>query len=162
MPGSATLGNNLIDRLVGVTDRMSTLQGRFGLRQARVYIERVTWSGGKRSVGTGTLASTEITPAPSVQAPNNQAALHDEPTPAGRVEEGDVELVGVSLTYTEAELTGGSIVAGVEFRYKVVDGLGQGIPDRYFAPSGPPFADREKTIGWRVRLHRVEPLVAVP
>jgi hypothetical protein len=164
MPGSAVLDpDNLLDSLIPLKDELEgALNPLFGLRQFRVYLETVTWSGGRRGVGTGSLVSVEITPSPSVKAPNNQGAQHWEGTPAGRVEEGELQLEGVSLTYTEAQLTGGSPAAGVEFRYKITDAQGQGIAARYYVPIAPPFADREKTIGWKVGLRRVEPLVAAP
>src|SRR4051812_17032840 len=111
MPGSATLDpDSLLDSLIPLKDELEgALNPLFGLRQFRVYVERVTWSGARRAEGTGALVSMEITPAPSFVLPNNQGATHFEHEPAGRMERGDAELRGVSLTYTESELTGGAL-----------------------------------------------------
>lgn len=162
MGGAATLGDNLLDDLLSTIDDLRQLATDLGVRQFRVFVEQVTWSGGERGVGTPTVVSSELTPAPAVTfPPSSSAAVHYEHTPAGRLEEGDALLTEVSLTYTEAELTGGTIASNVEFRYRLSDGQGQAIPDRYYVPAAPPVADREKTIGWKVQLRRVEPITSI-
>lgn len=164
MPGSAILDeDNLLDSLIPLKDELEgALNPLFGLRQFRVYVETVTWSGGRRGVGTPTTASIELDPQPEVKMPGGQGALHFERTPSGRLQEGECQLSGISLTYTEAELLGSALGPAVELRYRIEDAQGQGIPDRYYVPKAPPFADRVKAIGWVLDLQRCEPLAAAP
>ncbi len=161
MPGAAILDDSLVDQLLGMVDDVrGSLNPAMGVRQFRVFVVRRQWTGGVRgpggSSGVPVLTSeVELLPQPAFAEPNTQQALHYELPPAGRDEEGMASLSEVSLTYTEVDLTGGVIGPDEDFYYRVVDAHGQGIPARYYQPSGPPFADREKTIGWRVGLRRV-------
>lgn len=154
----ATLGTSLVDKLVPAVDKIRTaLYAKTGVRQYEVHLVKRRWSGAERDDGTVTvLSDVTLTPTPSLSYPNNQGALHDELPAHGRDEEGAVELSEVSLTYTEAELTGGVLAANEEFFYRVVDGQGQAIRTRYYILSAPPQPDREKTIGWKLQLRRVQ------
>lgn len=158
MPGSATLGSNLVDSLVSVADALrSDLNPAAGVRQYRVYTVRRSWSGDCRGDGVATTTEIELLPQPKVE----ESQLVTEGfrynlRPEGKTEEGSVTLREVSLTYTEAELTGGTIGKTVEWFYKLVDAQGQQIQPRYFVLSRPPIVDREKDIGWIVFLKRAE------
>lgn len=154
MPGSAVLGSNLVDELVPVADEIrAELYPDLGVRQHRVYVEKWRWSGTERGDGNASqLSSLEITPRPVI----DEDALR-APLPAGgQQDEGTLVLTGVSLTYTEAELTGGVLLATDSYFWKVVDGNGQSIQVRWYQLDDPPKADREREIAWRVTLRRVE------
>jgi hypothetical protein len=149
MPGSATIGTNLVDSLLGVVDDLrSSLHADMGVRQWRVYTVRRVWA---TEVGDGSFMDTlvEITPSPLVSYD-----LVNELTPAGLDERGNVRLSEVSLTYTEDELLGRPLGALEQWYYLLRDAHGQGLADRYFGVSGPPKPDRISTIGWVVQLVR--------
>jgi hypothetical protein len=154
--GSAILGTNLVDRLVPMTDRLrGRLNAMAGVRQYAVYRVLRTWSGGRRGEGTATtLLREELTPAPKVDF----SRLRNHLEPAGLLEDGGALLTEVSLTYTEAELTGRPLAADEEFFFELVDVQGQASRTRYFEPTDAPLVvDRERDIGWRVPLRRFEP-----
>jgi len=154
--GSATLGTNLVDRLVPMVDRLrSSLYPAMGVRQYAVYLVRRRWSGARRGEGTITVLSrVELTPAPRVDF----GGLRTQLEPHGFLEDGSVRLTEVSLTYTEAELTGRPLAANEEFFYKLVDAHGQASKTRYFTPTDAPLeVDREKDIGWKVSLKDCDP-----
>lgn len=156
MAGSAVLGTNLVDELVPMVDELKgDLYRDMGVRQYRTYLVRRRWSGARRSEGTVTVLSrTELTPAPRVDF----GGLRTQLEPHGFLEDGSVRLTEVSLTYTEAELTGRPLADNEEFFYKLVDAHGQASKTRYFTPTDAPLeVDREKNIGWRVPLKRFEP-----
>ena len=158
MGGTAILGTNLVDRLVPMTDRLrGRLNAMAGVRQYAVYRVRRVWSGGRRGEGTATTTlREELTPAPKVDF----ASLRNHLEPQGLIEEGGALLTEVSLTYTEAELTGRPLGPAEEFFLRLVDIQGQGSRDRYFEPTDAPLVvDRERDIGWRVPLRRFEPQV---
>ena len=153
MAGSAILGSNLIDELVPIIDECrETLHADFGYRQYRVYLVRRRWSGTRRGEGTlSAISSTELVPSPRVE----WRPLKTDLTEIGLDEDGPIVITEVSLTYTEAELTGQTIAATDEFFYGFTEtaGLGQSIRDRTFVPSSRPLiADREKNMGWQVEL----------
>lgn len=150
MPGSATIGTNLVDSLLGVVDDLrSSLHGDMGVRQWRVYTVRRVWTGDEPGDGTYTDTETEITPQPLVSYD-----LRNALTMAGLVEAGEIWLSEVSLTYTEAELTGRPLGASEQWFYKLTDAHGQGMEPRYYGLKDPPSPDRINTIGWKVKLIR--------
>ncbi len=159
MGGSATLDGSLVDSLVSsVVDPLrASLYPAMGIQPYAVHIVTRVWSGSRRGQGSPTILSdVTLDPPPMVREPRNQGALHYEASPVGRQEEGAIILTEVSLTYTEAELTGEPISLKNDFYYKIVDAHGQQIKDRYYVPSAPPTPDREKNIGWEIQLKRVE------
>lgn len=154
MAGTAVLGANLLDGLVPVIDQIRAIPVALGARQFRVFTVLRTWSGPTRGGYHSTFEDVEVelTPAPAVEA---YAEMGGKLISSGLDEAGLVRLSEVSLTYTEAELCGPQpLDANVEWLIKVIDGLGQGTRTRYFVIDGSPFPDREKTIGWLVRLKR--------
>jgi hypothetical protein len=156
MAGSAVLGTNLVDELVLMVDELKGgLYADMGVRQYHTYRVRRVWSGERRGEGTVTvLLRQELTPAPKVAFER----LHNQLEPQGLLEEGGALLTEVSLTYTEAELTGRPLAANEEYFFKLVDAQGQATKTRYFTPTDAPLVvDREKDIGWRVPLKRFEP-----
>lgn len=151
MAGSATLGSNLVDSLLGTVDDLrGSLNTDMGTRQWRIYVVRRVWSGPRVSEGTYTDTLTELTPQPLVSSDDR----FRQSSPAGLEEDGAVTLSEVSLTYTEDELKP-SPAANEEILYLLRDAHGQSIADRYFVLAEPPKPDRVNTIGWIMRLRQV-------
>lgn len=149
MGGSATIGTNLVDSLLGMVDDLrGSLNPDMGVRQWHVYTRRRTWSGGRVGTGTATDVDTELTPQPLVEAND----LFLQPIPAGMDEMGTVVISEVSLTYTEAELTGKPLLAGQEWFIVLKDAQGQAIKDRVFQLAEPPKPDRVNTIDWKLKF----------
>jgi len=152
MPGSATLGSNLVDSLLSVVDDLrGSLHPAMGVRQWRVFVRLRTWSGGRVGAGSPTDVDTELLPQPLVESDDRYLAVES----GGLDEMGSIMLSEISLTYTEDELDGGSNVAGREVLYVLSDALGgQALSDRLYQLMEPPKPDRVKTIGWVVKLRR--------
>lgn len=156
MPGSATIGPNLVDSLLGVVDELRDgLNTDMGVRQWRVFVSIKTYTSGKRGVGAFTRSETEITPRPRVRD-----SIRRELLPAGIAEAGIIKLTEISLTYLESELIP-TLTAGQQLFYVLRDAQGQAIRDRYFTVAGPPSPDRESTIGWMLDL-KIAPTEGVP
>jgi hypothetical protein len=151
---------NLVDDLVPMVDELrNELHADMGIRQFRLYHVHAQWSGGLVGVGAKTITTiSEILPAPRLV----MADTHHL-TEGGLQEIGVGTLSEVSLSYSEAQLLGKPMAPGAEFFYLTVDGLGQGVQRRVFIPQDHPWPDREKTIGWKFRVRRVDgpPNVAV-
>lgn len=107
----------LRDDLLSVVDGGRQLAEDLGLRQRTVATRLRTWSGGKPGSGTPTDVDTEISPAPKVREPPGRF-VHET---AGRFVEGDLQITKISATYTDAQLTGGTLAAGAEW-FILVDG----------------------------------------
>lgn len=165
MPGSATLNPEvLLDDLVELVDELrDDLHTDFGVRAFRVFTVREVFESGRIGEGQGILTETEITPQPKVK-PYAPTGLNDSLEPCGLDEAGFVDLEQISLSYTQAELTGRPVVNGVEqdigcdtrFFIRIREAHGQEQSFRDFRQSGPPFPDRIKTIGWKMRLVKIE------
>lgn len=152
MAGNATLGGSLVDSLVEVVDGLrDALHPAFGVRQYRAFVVTRTWDGGRIGDGLATDEEIEIEPRPRCREPGDGYRLDH----AGRAEAFDLVLEEVSLTYTEAELGGGTIAAGVEVFWRIEDAEGQEIAPRFFVLAAPPTPDRESSIGWSCKLRRV-------
>ena len=154
MAGNAVLDPDvLVDDLVSLADDLrQDLAVGFGLRQFRLHTVRRAWTG--EAVGDGDYEDliTEITPRPVVNA--YQDNIMNQLEPCGLQEAGMVLISEVSLSYTEAELTGGALAANEEWFLLLQDGHGQQIQLRDFVMMSPPFPDRETDIGWKIRLKR--------
>jgi hypothetical protein len=150
---SSILGDNLIDDLVPTVDELrAELYADFGVTQYEVRLVKRRWSGTRRGEGTITvLQDLVMSPAPLFVDGDRYRLM-----PHGRDEIGDAVLLEVSLMYTEAELTGGTIAENEEFFYEVRDARGQVIATQHFELAEPPSTDREKSIGWTVKLRRAE------
>lgn len=152
MGGSATLGTNLIDRLMPTVDRLrGTLNAQFGTRPFVVQTVLRTWLGPSGMEGDGDYRDvvTTIEPTPHVEKWNGyRGAL----LAAGVHEDGEIRVSEVSLTYTWDELTGGTLQKNQQFFYRLTDGHGQGQEERILRLNRPPFCDREKSIGWDLWL----------
>ncbi len=141
MAKDAVLDTSLVDSLVAsVVDPLrAALYPQMGIRAYKVELVRRAWSGGRRNMGVASfVAEEEISPPPKLAVENNQQALRYDAQPHGRDEEGYVSLTEVSLQYTEAELTGGTILPNEEFYYRITDAHGQGIKPRYYVITAPP------------------------
>ena len=148
MPGTAIMGDNLIDDLVAdVDDLRGDLNADFGTRPFNCQTVLRTWLGDSGMEGDGDFRDviTTITPAPRVEQWDGYKWVL---LAAGVHEDGIIRVSEVSLTYTWAELTGGTLEKNQQFFYRLVDAHGQGQEDRILRQSKPPFVDREKTIGW--------------
>lgn len=154
---NATLDTSLVDDLIGTVDSLrADLLPAFGIRAHAVYLVRRTWSGDERGDGTATDVTTEMSPPPLIvdAAPRTSEERYELKS-HGRDPEGEAVASEISLTYTEAELTGGTLPANVEYLWKVVDAHGQQQSTRWFVVAAPPRVDREQSIGWSVTLKRV-------
>lgn len=155
MPGNADLDpTKLVDALVPTVDSLrDQLHTSFGVRPFRVYTVRRSYSGDLEGLGEPVETVVELTPQPKVW---QWDGMRWELATCGVDELGEVRLTEISLTYTEAELTGRPLERGEQWFFRLEDAHGQGMEPRYFAPTRPPFPDREKTIGWVVQLRKVE------
>jgi hypothetical protein len=152
MPGSATIEDNLVDSLLSVVDDLrGELHPAMGVRHWRVYTVLRTWSGSEIGDGDPSDTLTEILPQPLVSWD-----LRNELTLGGLDEKGSITLSEVSLTYTEAELTGPNhaLEDNQQWLYLLREAHGQAMEDRWFGIQDPPWPDRINTIGWIVRLKR--------
>jgi hypothetical protein len=152
MPGSALLDpQNLVDDLLSVIDDVrGDLHPALGVRQFRVFTVLRTWSGEERGDGTFNEVETELTPQPLVEAFKRVDRLE----PSGLDEADVVRVSELSLTYTEAEITGPGRQRTEEWLIRIKDAYGQGIRVRDFVLEGSPWPDRTKTIGWTFNLQR--------
>lgn len=157
MPGSATLGNNLVDELIpDVVDELrDDLHTDLGVRQFRVFTVRRAYP--SLEIGAGPFNDTEIelTPQPLVEPYRTKQELE----PCGIDEAGYVVLREISLTYTEAELTGGynehaTLQSGEDWLIKLTDAHGQEISNQYWLIDVRPYPDRIQDIGWTMKLRR--------
>jgi hypothetical protein len=100
------LKRTLTAKLIGVVDKVRDLHTKFGLRNYRVRIVRVRWTGGERGLGNPTeVSSTDILPTPCVR---DLKTLRDVLEPIGRVEEGALQVSEISGRFTEDHLRGRS------------------------------------------------------
>lgn len=146
------LGETLVGDLVEVGDELRGLYAQFGAADYRVFLVHVAWSGAQRGEGTqSVLSQVELLPTPLTTVPRRREVL-----PVGSVENGDLELRGVSLTYTEDQLAGRGaggvpVARNVDFFYELRtfdDDLDRRIR---CTPSGPPVRD-QINVQWRVPL----------
>lgn len=154
--GSATLDPTvLVDSLVpDVIDGLrDTLQPAFGIRAYRVYRVIRTWSGRVAGDGAAGDVGAELRPQPRVKVWDG---LQFTQAICGVRELGDVKLTEVSLTYTDADLTGQPLARNQEMFLAIGDANGQGSPLRVWCHTQPPFIDRERDMGWVLHLRRVE------
>lgn len=158
MPGSATKGTNLVDELAfEVVDALrDELHTDLGVRQFSVFTVRRTYTLGVSGEGDFTDTEVEIIPQPLVEPYRTRFELE----PCGLDESGLVKLREISLSYTEAELTGGYGANQVidpdaeEWLIKITDAHGQEISDTYWIVDRRPYPDRVNDIGWLMELRR--------
>jgi hypothetical protein len=154
--GTATLDPAvLVDSLVpdlidGLRDE---LLPSFGVRAYRVYRVVRTWSGAEIGDGVLTDDGAELRPRPRVKIWDGLKFVQ---AICGIRELGDVKLTEVSLTYTDADLTGQPLAKNQESFIAIGEGNGQGSPLRLWGHTQPPFIDREVDMGWVLHLRRVE------
>ncbi len=152
MPGSAVIGTNLVDSLLGMVDELrDSLHTDFGVRQFRVFVVTRSWSGGFKGEGVATDVEIEIDPQPLV----SPYRVEYEKEACGLESAGVCTLSEISLSYTHAELVGPPASEASEFWLRIEDAHGQGIPDSYWQPAGDPTPDRVNTIGWLLNLRRM-------
>lgn len=110
--------------------------------QTRLHVVKTrtrTWSGAKVGLGSSTDVDVTLTPKPRVGAVDTRLRMAEP----GKYQEGDRVVRKVSATYTEAQLTGGTVAANAEFYWLVDD-----EPYRVVEVT-------ERYIEWRVLLRRM-------
>jgi hypothetical protein len=156
---SSTLDQSLVDQLLpDVDDIRADLLPAMGIRPYIVKTVRRTWSGEEIGDGVPTVVETVLTPPPMVTDKNGASFTM---RPEARVEDAELRVTELSLAnYQEADLLGAPagtrLPANVEFFWVLADAHGQAIKARSYTVSGVPVPDREKTIGWIVKLARAE------
>ena len=149
MPGSATLNTDrLVDDLVETIDELrGDLHPDFGVRQFRVFAVTRTWAGSLVGEGDYTDQVAEILPQPKLEQWDGYKWVL---LSTGINEDGQVRMSEISLTYTQAELTGGidQDERNQQFFFYLVDAYGQGLTPRCLKHAKPPMPDREKSMGW--------------
>jgi len=154
MPGTATLLGNVLGQVIPALDEVRTaLEAAIGDKQWSVWRCVGSWSGTRRGEGSYSVVETQITPTPKVGWADGSGRLRFDALPTGLDETGQIVLTEVSLTYTEAELSGQTSDPNDEVFYKLVDAQGGGMAPRYFTVNRPPSPDRENGLGWIVALN---------
>lgn len=134
--------SKVADKLVDVVDNVRRkIHGKLGTRPWTVEIVTRRWSGEESGVGTPTVTVLELDPPPHVQQNTK-----DRLGPAGREAAGTVTLTGVSLRYTEAELTPKGDNR-TEVAYRITEAHGQRRKTRWFVVSATPIARRGGSSG---------------
>lgn len=134
--------SKLGDKLIDVVDNVRRkIHAKLGTRPWTVAIVTRRWSGEERGVGTPTINVLELDPTPHVSR-----TTKDRIGPAGREAAGSVILTGVSLRYTEAELTP-KADHRTEVAYRLTEGHGQRQKTRWFVIAADPVARRGDTPG---------------
>jgi len=156
MPGSAVLGTSIVELASKARDSVRlALDAQLGDRPWRVYVERWRWASGEYGRGAGALVApaVEITPRPEVVDRRGRALY-----PGGLTDSGALELRDISITYLEAELTGGTIAPGDAWYYRLADSSADNQAALYFALStkAPP-RKADTPTDWIVVLTPVEP-----
>jgi hypothetical protein len=160
--GTAVLDEDvLVDSLVpDVIDGLrDELNPEFGIRSYRVYRIIRTWSGAEPGDGIPTDDAGELRPQPRVKVWDGFRFVEQ---PAGLQAAGRVQCTEVSLSYSEADLTGGALASNQELLIAIGDGNGQGSTLRFFTHYQPPYVDRERDLGWVVNLVSVQTPSAYP
>ena len=157
MPGSATLGTDLLDDLVGLVDELrEDLHTEFGVRSYRAFTILRSWDGDFAGDGSPTDVEIEILPRPLVKPFGPGYTFQMEP--CGLDEAGIVHLVEVSLTYIQAELDGGVLTDKQEFFWILREGQSQEQIETQWLLARPPYPERaireNDGIGWIVYLKR--------
>jgi hypothetical protein len=156
LAGTADISSNLIDSLLSIVDTLrGELHPAFGARQFNVSTVIRTWGEGNIGEGPYTDVETLLDPQPRVMPYQTDFRLE----PCGLDEAGLIQLSEISLTYSEAELTGSfgtdaALAHSQEFFYKIEDAYGQRISTTYWVLKSRPFPDRESTIGWVMELRK--------
>lgn len=157
LEGEAVLSDAvLVDSLVAdVIDGLrEDLHPAFGVRAYRTYRVIRTFPGERVGDGVGVDDVAELRPQPRVQVWNG---LRWEMGACGVLEMGEVKLTEVSLTYTQAQLTGGAELGkNQQLFIGLAEAHGQGQSRALFVHARPPFVDREKDMGWVLWLQRAQ------
>jgi len=156
--GDATLDPAvLVDSLVPdlIDGLRDDLLPAFGVRSYRCFRVITTWTGKEAGEGQVTYDTAELRPQPRVMVWDGMRFVQ---AMCGIRELGEVRLSEISLTYTEAQLTGRGAGLGrnQEQFIGITDAHGQGTEARLFGMTAPAFVDREKTMGWMLYLRVVD------
>lgn len=154
--GHAVLNQDvLVDSLVtDVIDGLrEDLHPIFGVRAYRAYRVIRTWTGRRIGDGAFTDDAGELRPQPRVKLWDG---LRFVQATCGIRELGEIRLTEVSLTYTQADLTGQPLTKMQESFIALGEANGQASTTELFAHTAPPFIDRERDMGWVLSLRRVE------
>lgn len=147
----------LVDSLVpDVIDGLrEDLHPAFGVRAYRCYRVIRTWNGKTAGEGSMVEDTAELRPQPRVMVWDG---MHFVQATCGIRELGEVRLSEISLTYTEAQLTGRGLGLGKnqELFIGIAEAHGQATEPRLFGHTRPAFIDREKTMGWMLYVRVVD------
>lgn len=147
----------LVDSLVpDVIDGLrEDLHPQFGVRAYRCFRVIRTWTGREVGEGQSTDDTAELRPQPRVMVWDGMRFVQ---AACGIRELGEIRLSEVSLTYTEAQLTGRGLGLDKtqELFIGITDAHGQGTAPRLFGHTAPAFIDRERTMGWMLYLRNVD------
>lgn len=155
LAGAATLNMSvLVDSLVtDVIDGLrEDLHPAFGVRAYRLYRVLRSWSGAEVGDGVHSDDASELRPQPLVSMWDGTKFVQ---ALCGVRELGEVRCTEISLTYTEAQLTGQPLTKRQELFYGIGEAHGQGSNTRLFQLSGTPWIDRVKDMGWVMSLRRI-------
>lgn len=154
MPGSAVLDPALLsDQLALINDQARTLRASLGFAQYRVSLVTVPVISHRSGPTYAPVAAeVEISPAPDVTPWKTLSDQRYKLEACGLREAGLVQVDGVSLTYTEAELTGTASSSNETFFWKISDLRSQGVLPKWFVLDRPPYADRQCCASWTVWL----------
>jgi hypothetical protein len=153
-------GDNIIDDLVPTIDEVrADIHAIVGDRQYVVTVVTRAWPSGRigdRSGGQPVVGELVLAPPPRVEFVAGPDKVEFELRGGGREENGGVVLTEISLSYTEDQLCPRRLPENTEVFYRITDALGNAVRMRHFVPSAPPRTDREKDIGWKVKLTRYQ------
>lgn len=129
----------LRDDVIPVIDEARELVDDLGLRLCTVQTRLRTWTGSVPGDGSSSDVDTDIEPTPKVREPWPRL-IADAP---GTYETGDRLISKVSATYTEAQLTGGTLFNSQEW-WILIDG----DPHRVMGVE-------KRTFEWRIHVRRL-------
>lgn len=146
---------SIINTLIPILDTIrGTVATIVGDHVYDFYLVSRQWSGNVVGAGTPTDTETKIVPSPRVnKTPERASSQQYTAQTYGRLDMSRIEVTEISLAYAETDLTH-EPAPGEQVFYRLKDAQGNGLPDEDYVLTGPPVADREKTIGWILKLEK--------
>ncbi len=156
----ASLASTLVRKLVPTVDKLRDLATKFGIRPYIVRMVRTRWTGGRRGSGQEyVVQNVSILPTPKV---SDLTGLSLNVESIGAVEVGSLRLSGISMEYTEYQLSGKDADGNPpgedeqvywEIYLPAPDGSFANGIRRRFVPRSAPWM-RAGSVGWQVMLER--------
>jgi hypothetical protein len=148
---------SLGDQLPAIVDPIRQIATDLGVRPYRVFLVKETWNGLRIGEGESSRVRTEILPNPIV---DDLTMTKMRATTAGRMEDGDLRIRWISLTFSEHQLLGidghpDGLPDNMAFYWEVAeDGSDTpAAPRRRYTPVGVPYNDKDNA-QWIVVLKR--------